>query len=293
MIRKSNRFFALVSAGLLLITAIGLGCNPPTYPPTVNTDLNVCVRDPACTDKMAMGHRGTGSLSLWAPENTLAAFEIAWSMGADSIEIDVRDTMDGVPVVMHDSSVDRTTNGTGEVDEMTLAEIKALLIHAMNPNVTFQEVPTFREAVASLAGKTLVDVDIKSADISQLMQIIEEEGLLDAVYLRIDNIAEGLEARSANPLAALMAKVGSVAEAQSYLDALAPVDFFEIEYENATTDVVDFIHGQGIKVHINALGVRDWIPGGYQELIDRGVDMIQTDRLEECVPFVRGLSPDP
>jgi glycerophosphoryl diester phosphodiesterase len=238
-----------------------------------------------------MGHRGTGSLSLWAPENTLAAFEIAWNMGADSIEIDVRDTIDGFPVVMHDGTVDRTTNGTGEVEEMTLPEVKELLIQPLSAHVPAQQVPTFREAIALLGGKTLVDVDIKSADIGRLVQIIEEEGLLDAVYLRIDNIAEGLEARSADPLTALMAKVGSAEEAQAYLDALAPVDFFEIEYEDATPEVVDFIHGQGIKVHINALGVRDWLPNGYQEVIDRGADMIQTDRLDGLVPFVRGLNP--
>lgn len=112
---------------------------------------------------------------------------------------------------------------------------------------------------------------------------------LDAVYLRIDNIAEGLEARSANPLAALMAKVASVEEAEAYLDAVAPVDLFEIEYEDAVPELVDLIHGEGIKVHINALVVLDWIADGYQELIDRGADVIQTDRLKQLVPFVRGL----
>lgn len=276
----------LSSVAFAVVVLVLGGCQPPEYPPTENTDLNVCVRDPGCTEKMALGHRGTGSLGLWAAENTLVAYGMAWGMGADSIEIDARDTADGVPVIMHDSTVDRTTSGSGAVDEMTLAEIKTLEVHSLNPAVPVQEVPTFEEALAFLGGKTLVDVDIKDADIAQLVTIIEGLGLLDVVYLRIDSVAEGLQARAANPSVAFMAKVGSVAEAQAYLDALSPIDFFEMEFEDAVPELVDFVHGQGIKVHINALGLLDFDPTGYQQLLDRGADIIQTDRLDALVPFL-------
>jgi len=251
--------------------------------------LNYCIRDPECTDKLALGHRGTGSLGLYAAENTLAAYETAWKMGADSIEIDVRTTVDGVLVIMHDSTVDRTTDGSGSVDEMTLAEIKALKIPSLNPLVPVQEVPTFQETLALLKGKTLVDVDVKTADMAQLVQVIEAEGMIEAVYPLIGSVEEGLQARAANPAVALMPKVGTLAEVQAYLDALSPIDIFEIEYEDAAPEVIDYIHGQGIKVHMDPLGLLDFDPQGYQKLLDRGADIIQTDRLEVLVPFVRGL----
>ncbi len=72
---------------------------------------------------LLFAHRG--GADLW-PENTLFAFERAAAMGADVLELDVRLTADGELVVMHDASVDRTTNGKGKVRDMTLAELKQL-----------------------------------------------------------------------------------------------------------------------------------------------------------------------
>jgi glycerophosphoryl diester phosphodiesterase len=68
-------------------------------------------------------HRGASS---HAPENTLAAFQLAQEMGADGIELDVQLTRDGAVVVIHDETVDRTTNGTGAVGDLTLADIAEL-----------------------------------------------------------------------------------------------------------------------------------------------------------------------
>jgi len=275
---------------LLSILAALAGCVPPAYPPTANIDLAVCVRNPDCADKLALGHRGTGSLGLWAPENTLAAYTMAWEMGADSIEIDVRDTVDGVPVIMHDDTVDRTTSGTGRVDQMTLAQLQALEIRALNPAVPVQRVPTFREALALFRGRNLVDVDIKAADVARLVRIIEEEGMLDAAYLLIGSVSEGLEARGAHPEVSLMPKVSDLGDVQAYLDALSPIDIFEIEAADATPEVIDFIHAQGIRVHMDALGVLEFLdPGYYEDLLARGADIIQTDRLDVLVPLLRGL----
>jgi glycerophosphoryl diester phosphodiesterase len=72
---------------------------------------------------LVMPHRG--GMGLW-PENTLYAFERALAMGADVLEMDMHSTADGVPVVLHDSTVDRTTDGIGPVQGLTLEELKAL-----------------------------------------------------------------------------------------------------------------------------------------------------------------------
>lgn len=287
--RFSAIAFCVTALGLALL---GTGCVPDLYPPTENTDLSVCVRDPDCTSKLAVGHRGTGSLGLWAPENTPAAFTLAWQMGADSIEIDVRDTADGVPVILHDDTVDRTTNGSGRVDQMTLEEVLALRVPSINPAVPEQRVPTFRQTLALLRGKTLVDVDIKSAHVPRLVEIIAEEEMLDAAYLLVGSVAEGLLARGAHPSVALMPKVRTLADVQAFLDALSPIDIFEIDAVDAVPEVIDFIRGQGIKVHIDALGPREFVDTGwYAELLARGADIIQTDRLEALVPLLRGLNP--
>ena len=68
-----------------------------------------------------IAHRGA---SAYAPENTLAAFELAVTQGADALELDVRLSRDGAPVVLHDHTLDRTTNLAGPVRGRTLAELR-------------------------------------------------------------------------------------------------------------------------------------------------------------------------
>lgn len=70
-----------------------------------------------------VAHRGASGNY---PENTLRAFQMALEMGVDEIELDLRMTLDGHLVVMHDATVDRTTDGTGAIGELTLGEIRAL-----------------------------------------------------------------------------------------------------------------------------------------------------------------------
>jgi glycerophosphoryl diester phosphodiesterase len=74
-------------------------------------------------DFMCIAHRGASS---YAPENTLAAFDLALAMGIMHIELDVHCTRDGQVVVIHDETVDRTTDGTGPVTRYTLAELRRL-----------------------------------------------------------------------------------------------------------------------------------------------------------------------
>jgi glycerophosphoryl diester phosphodiesterase len=96
---------------------------------------------------MVVAHRGA---SVEQPENTIAAFEAAIDAGADAVEFDVRLTVDGHAVVMHDPDVSRTTDATGLVSEMTLEEVRKL------------GVPTLEEALRCLSGRAGVDIEIKN-----------------------------------------------------------------------------------------------------------------------------------
>jgi glycerophosphoryl diester phosphodiesterase len=97
---------------------------------------------------MVVAHRGA---SVEQPENTIAAFEAAIGAAADAVEFDVRMSVDGSAVVMHDPDVSRTTAGTGIVSEMTLDEIRRL------------GVPTLEEALRCLSGRAAVDIEIKNS----------------------------------------------------------------------------------------------------------------------------------
>ncbi len=105
---------------------------------------------------LVVAHRGA---SARYPENTLPAFEAAVALGAPVVELDVRLTADGVPVVMHDAEVSRTTDGRGLVHELTAAEIARL--RAGTPEVPAR-VPTLVQALAVLSGRAGVAIEIKN-----------------------------------------------------------------------------------------------------------------------------------
>lgn len=109
---------------------------------------------------LVVAHRGS---SGEAPENTLPAFELARAQGADAIELDVRLTADGHFVVIHDATVDRTTNGRGEVGSLTLAEIKALDAGSwFDPAFAGTQVPTLVEVLEWAAAVVDLCLELKT-----------------------------------------------------------------------------------------------------------------------------------
>ncbi len=124
-----------------------------------------------------MAHRGNNVLF---PENTLLAFQQAIDEGADIIETDLHLTKDNVIVCIHDATVDRTTNGTGAVAELTLAEIKSLSASYDRPEHLEQTVPTLEEFLTIIPQDTLIALELKTdrfleeAVNRQLISILEK-----------------------------------------------------------------------------------------------------------------------
>jgi glycerophosphoryl diester phosphodiesterase len=100
-----------------------------------------------------IAHRGA---SAHAPENTIAAFQLALDQGADGIELDVMLSKDGRLVVIHDDTVDRTTNGQGAVRDMTLEELKSL------DAGDGQSIPTLEEVFEKFGGRFIINVELKN-----------------------------------------------------------------------------------------------------------------------------------
>jgi len=130
---------------------------------------------------IVVAHRGA---SKFAPENTLPAFERAIELGADLIEMDVRQTRDGELILMHDETVDRTTDGSGAVEQLTLAQIRALDAGSwFGDAFRGVRVPTLRQALAAIRGQARPDIDFKAGDPEKLVQVLDEGGALDNTTL--------------------------------------------------------------------------------------------------------------
>ena len=125
-----------------------------------------------------VAHRGASGA---APENTLAAAHLALEMGAPAVECDVHLSADGVPVVIHDAAVDRTTNGHGEVSSLTLAQLKSLDAGVWKgPQHAGERVPALDELLHICAGRARVFVELKvgggSALVDASLDVIRASG---------------------------------------------------------------------------------------------------------------------
>ena len=109
---------------------------------------------------LIIAHRGS---SLEAPENTMAAFNLAAAQGADAIELDLTRCGSGELVVIHDSTVDRTTNGTGKVGKMPLSAIQSLDAGSyFDARFKGEKVSTLDEVLESVGRKCLVNIELKN-----------------------------------------------------------------------------------------------------------------------------------
>jgi glycerophosphoryl diester phosphodiesterase len=151
------------------------------------------------TGKLVIAHRGA---SAAAPANTMAAFDKAAELGADGIEFDVHLCADGVPVVIHDFAVDATTDGSGRVAEMTLAQLKQLDAGSyFDPAHVGERIPTLEEVLLAFGNRLLLNVELKSTS-------LRDNGLERAVIALVKKY--GLESRvlfsSFNPFSLRRAK---------------------------------------------------------------------------------------
>jgi len=152
-------------------------------------------------DITLVGHRG---LSPDFPENTLAAFSNSILLGVDVIELDLRGTLDGEVVIMHDETVDRTTNGTGIVTDLTLAQLKQLDAGSyVDPKFSNERIPTFQEVLELMQGsgvKLLLDIKVSPVlNKEKIVRLTEQYNATLDVIAGIRTTNDLMEFRALNP----------------------------------------------------------------------------------------------
>lgn len=134
-----------------------------------------------------IAHRGA---SYDAPENTLAAFDLALRLGADGIELDVRLSADGVPVVIHDATLDRTTDGHGPVSAWRWTELHGLDAGSwFDSQYARQRIPSLEDVFAAFGERLLYVIELKTNSLRDhgleqaVIAIVQRHGLADQVIL--------------------------------------------------------------------------------------------------------------
>jgi glycerophosphoryl diester phosphodiesterase len=258
-------------------------------------------RQAASSRPLVIAHRG--GAGLW-PENTLYAFERARGLGVDVIELDVRSTSDGVLVVIHDATVDRTTDGTGRVNEMTFDVLRRLNAgYRWSPDggrtFPFREsnltVPTLQEVFAALPGmKFNIEPKQTSPSLaSSLCRIIREHSMVDSVVIGSFNQTALDEFRrecsrvatSASPseVSAFLAmyKAG-VSRAYSPVMQALQVPEYAGGVLVLTAGFVEAAHERNLKVHAWTVNETE----DMQRLLGIGVDGIMTDYPDRLLKLI-------
>ena len=140
--------------------------------------------DAGSNEVMIAAHRGDWQNN---PENSLAAIQSCINKNIDIVEIDIRASADGEFVLMHDKTLDRTTNGRGEVAKKTLRQLKTLQLKDKNGKLTSEQIPTLREALLLMKDNILFMLDKSEVYISSIMPLLEETGTKhQAIFLFFD-----------------------------------------------------------------------------------------------------------
>lgn len=118
-------------------------------------------------------HRGGGYAGF--PENCIATFDYTLKQVPAFMEIDPRVTKDGIMVLMHDATLDRTTNATGKVSDYTYAELQKFCLKDIHGIVTAYKIPTLEETLRWTKGKSVLIIDKKDAPIPRILEMIKKE----------------------------------------------------------------------------------------------------------------------
>ena len=258
---------------------------------------SVHYRDYDSAGALASALRWTPSAPVWVsahrggpvpglPENAVETFEYALNHAPALIETDVRRTADGVLVLMHDETLDRTTTGTGRVDQATFAQIRRLRLVADDSVVTAFRVPTLAEALAWADGRAVLLLDVKpDVPYEDLVAALRQARAGDRVAVITYALADHERLYALAPDLVVSATAETVAEADALL--AAPVDAGRVIAWTGVGPpdpaVVARLHGAGIRAQAGAFGAIDGAaraaasPGPYDAILATGADVISTD----------------
>jgi glycerophosphoryl diester phosphodiesterase len=229
-----------------------------------------------------VAHRGATG---YAPENTIAGFDLAVDMKADYIEIDVQRSKDGELVIIHDTTVDRTTDGTGKVGDLTLQQLQGLDAGSWKgESFAGESIPTFEEILDRYHGKVGILIELKAPELypgieEQVAEALKERNLDQPQNEKI--IIQSFNFESMKKTDKLLPKVpvGVLTSNRTHTTAEALKEFstyaewFNPSYGIVTEEVVDQVHAQGMQ--IGSWTVRSQEAADF--LYEMNVDAIITD----------------
>lgn len=228
---------------------------------------------------LTFGHRGARA---YAPMNTIPSFELAHEMGAHGIEFDVRRSKDGVLVLLHDATIDGTSNGHGNVADLTFAELRELDFGGwLDAKYAGTQIPTLDELFEAVGNKFLMNVEIKCERLAsegieqQVAETIARHGLADRILISSFNPL--VVKRSAKAMPHILR--GLLVEAETPFARARLLQTLDIQALHPYFPFIDASYMQ--KARALGLAVNTWTvndPAEAQRLAGLGVSAVITDK---------------
>lgn len=236
-------------------------------------------------------HRG-----YWreAPENSILAIEKAIQNGIDYIEIDVRMTKDGKLILMHNSTVDETTNGTGKVSSLTYNEISSLYMY-QNGELTTERVPLFAEALMAARGRIYVDIDMKISDYRAVYEIVKQCGMLSQSMFTVYDISDAAKLVNIDREANVFPVIYSLEDLNQYMDLVENLAIVQFNPRTWVDEILNRAYDNNLAGFMNVYINSDETPEkdnyrAVDEFVKLGGTVVQTDFPVELKKYLDNLT---
>lgn len=236
---------------------------------------------------MVIAHRGVHNNF---PENSISSIQEAIEIGVDFIEIDIRHTKDNYLVLMHDKTIDRTTNGIGLVEEYTLQEIRNFRLKNSDGSLTDEQIPTLEEIFDMFGGTAYFDLDIKTPMFIDVIEMIEKYDLSESFLFLMYDLEKAKILKKRNNLFKILMRARDEESIKAIYKELKP-EAIHIDDTFNTVSANEIIKDSGSRSFINALGSIDeeavLNPDAFEKAYRNGANMIQTDHPELLLRHLR------
>jgi glycerophosphoryl diester phosphodiesterase len=248
-------------------------------------DLHSFFRHKVRNAPIISGHRGSHIAGY--PENAIETFEYVLKHTPAFFEIDPRLTKDSVIVLLHDVTLDRTTNGTGKLADYTWEEVKKLKLKDKDGNITPYRIPTLQEAIDWARGKTILNLDKKDVPLAMTADIIRRNKAGSFVMVTVHNHREAKYYYDDDPQRMMSAFVKTEKALKEYEAAGVPwnnmIAYIGSENKPDNKKMYDLLHARGVKCMISAAPVYDKLPTiqeraeAYRAIFASGADILESD----------------
>lgn len=250
-------------------------------PVKTTSDLHSFFHYTGKSNPIISGHRGG------YPENAIETFQYVLKHTPAFFEIDPRLTKDSVIVLLHDSTLDRTTTGKGRLADFTWEEVKKFRLKDKDGNITPYRIPTLQEAIDWARGKTVLNLDKKDVPLQMTVNIIQKNNAANFVMVTVHNAKQAKFYNEADPQLMMSAFVKTEKAMKEYEAAGIPwknmIAYIGSENKPANKTMFELLHARGVMCMISAAPVYDKLATvtaraeAYRDIFMQGADILESD----------------